>query len=121
MTNIDLDALRALAEKATPQDFDSAEYATNNGWIECPHCGGEGAVEMTADYCNYDGDALGVQFYGIGEAHKNAEAFCRAANPQTILSLIARIRELEDKLPCSPEQAIAAWSSGRAAPEDGKP
>ena len=90
-TEQNLDHLEALARAATPQDFDSAE-GKNQGYIECPTCGGDGEVELTADYCNYDRAPLGVQFYGIGPEHVAAEAFCRAANPSAVLELIALAR-----------------------------
>lgn len=88
---LDLNKLEALAKAATPQNFDSAQI-TNQGCIECPSCDGSGEVELTADYCNYDGRAIGVQFYGIGPEHRAAEAFYRAANPAAILELIALAR-----------------------------
>lgn len=83
--------LKKLALAATPQNFDSAQQKTEDGWIECPHCSGEGSVELTADYLNYDGAAIGVQFYGIGIEHGAAEAYYRAAKPGTIIDLIAHI------------------------------
>ena len=81
--------LTGLAEAATPQDFDSAELKVENGHVECPQCGGQGEVELEADYCNFDGAAIGVQFYGIGHEFGAAEAFYRAANPDVVLALIA--------------------------------
>lgn len=86
--------LKRLAEAATPQDFDSAQVSTHDGWIECPACGGEGSVDLGGDYLNYDNEALGVQFYGIGDTHVNAEAYYRAANPAAVLELIAEIEAL---------------------------
>ncbi|MRF40082.1 hypothetical protein GIJ78_06015 [Escherichia coli] len=92
---LDLDTIEAAAKAATPQDFDSAQVAdTEEGWIECPCCGGEGSVELTADYLNYDGQALGVQFYGVGDPHVHAEAYYRAARPAVMLALIAEVRAL---------------------------
>ena len=85
----DYTELKRLAEAATPQEFDTAEEKSGNGYIECPHCGGSGEVELEADYCNYDGVAIGVQFYGIGHEFGAAEAYYRAANPATVLALIA--------------------------------
>lgn len=85
---LDLDAIEAAARAATPQDFDSAEDKSTGGWVECPACGGEGSVEVIADYLNYDNEALGVQFYGVGNAHVNAEAFYRAVNPAVVLALV---------------------------------
>ncbi|MBE8590725.1 hypothetical protein IQK56_07160 [Pseudomonas sp. MAFF 301449] len=85
----DYNELKRLAEAATPQEFDTAEEKSGNGYIECPHCGGSGEVEIEADYCNYDGAAIGVQFYGIGHEFGAAEAYYRAANPAAVLTLIA--------------------------------
>lgn len=83
--------LRRLAEAATPQNFDSAEEKSGNGHIECPHCNGQGEVELEADYLNYDSAAIGVQFYGIGSEFGAAEAYYRAANPAAVLGLISKV------------------------------
>ncbi|MCW2272432.1 hypothetical protein [Pseudomonas sp. JUb96] len=96
---LDLDAIEAAAKAATPQNFDSAQVAdTEEGWIECPGCGGEGSVELTADYLNYDGQALGVQFYGIGEPHVHAEAHYREARPAVVVAMVEEIRNLRRAL-----------------------
>ncbi|MBF8764164.1 hypothetical protein [Pseudomonas putida] len=96
---LDLDAIEAAAKAATPQDFDSAQIAdSEEGWIECPGCGGEGSVELTADYLNYDGVALGVQFYGIGEPHIHAEAHYREARPAVVVAMVEEIRNLRRAL-----------------------
>ena len=86
--------LREVAERATPQDFDSAEIVAKDGWIECPCCSGEGSVELTADYCNYDNEAIGVQFYGVGHAYVNAEEFYRTFNPATAIALLDELAAL---------------------------
>ena len=91
---MDIEKLKALALAATPQNFDSAKHKREGGWIECPTCGGDGAVSLGSDYCNYDGAAVGVQFYGIGDEHVKAEAYYRAANPATVLDLIAEVELL---------------------------
>jgi hypothetical protein len=57
--------LEALAQKMTPGDLSTAERHIASEYVECPFCAGQGEVEA-ADYCNFDGVALGVQFYGIG-------------------------------------------------------
>ena len=105
MTNNDELAmkLKAAAEKATPLNLDSAEIQRgNDGYYECPMCCGAGEIEAKADFCNIDGVALGVQFYGIGEHHGAAEEYFRTASPANILTLLAerdadkkRIAELE--------------------------
>ncbi|MCP1114424.1 ead/Ea22-like family protein [Enterobacter bugandensis] len=96
MSNIDKQALREAAEKATGLNLDTAQEARqeDDECIECPTCGGDGYMEVQRDYCNIDGVALGVLFYGIGEHHGLAEAFFRAANPATVLALLD---ELESK------------------------
>lgn len=108
-TKLDMKALRQLAQAATPLDFDSAEMKRNVGeTVECPHCQGEGNVTLEADYCNFDGTAIGVEFYGIGEAHGAAEAFVRAFNPKTAIQLIERIEAAEADLQNSREREKAA-------------
>jgi hypothetical protein len=87
-----LDKLEALARAATPQDFDSAQIKRTGGWAECPACDGEGTVSLGNDFCNYDMAPQGVQFYGIGDAHVNTEAYYRAVTPATVLKLIAQAR-----------------------------
>ncbi|WP_321968885.1 hypothetical protein [Paraburkholderia tropica] len=93
---IDIDAIEAAARAATPQEIDSAESAdhyTDGRYVECQACGGEGSVTLEADFLNYDGEALGVQFYGIGKAPGLAEAYFRAVKPATVLALIAEVRK----------------------------
>jgi hypothetical protein len=90
-----IEALKAAALAATPQDIDSAqriEHYEDGSHIGCPACGGEGNVELNSDFCNYDGEALGVQFYGIGNAHKLAEDYFRMVKPATVLALIERLQ-----------------------------
>jgi hypothetical protein len=87
--------VKQKAEAATPQNFDTAELKTAGAFVVCPLCDGEGEVEVTADYCNYDDVAIGVQFYGVGNHFGNAEAYYRAASPDLFLAMAARIEELE--------------------------
>ncbi|WP_316992770.1 ead/Ea22-like family protein [Enterobacter asburiae] len=98
MSNIDKQVLREAAEKATALNLDTAQVKRgNDGYLECPCCEGAGYVEEEADFCNIDGVALGVQFYGIGEHHGLAEAYFRAANPATVLALLDEL-EASEKL-----------------------
>lgn len=94
---IDLDELERLAKAATPQNIDAAEIIEGDEGktIECPACSGEGYVSLEGDYCNFDGCAIGVQFYGVGNEHGAAERYYRAANPATVLELVRRLREAE--------------------------
>lgn len=91
----DLDALERAALAATPQGIDTAQvvHDCEGKTIECPHCQGDGYVELEGDYCNFDGAAIGVQFYGIGNEFGAAGRYYRAANPATILELIRRLRD----------------------------
>ncbi|HDR2758975.1 TPA: ead/Ea22-like family protein [Enterobacter mori] len=99
MSDIDKRALREAAEKATALNLDTAQVKRgNDGYLECPCCEGAGYVEEEADFCNFDGVALGVQFYGIGEHHGLAEAFFRAANPATVLALLDELEAKEKQI-----------------------
>jgi hypothetical protein len=98
LTSEQIESLKGAALAATPQDIDAAqriEHYEDGNHIECPICGGDGYVELNADFCNYDGEAQGVQFYGIGDAHVVAEAYFRAAKPATVLALIERLERAE--------------------------
>lgn len=89
----DLAKLMAVCEAATAGDLDSAPksgeygYQETDKWYECPTCDGQGEVHG-ATYCNFDGVAQGVQFFGIGNEFKNYEAFFRTFNPETVKSLL---------------------------------
>jgi hypothetical protein len=100
-TNEQIEALKRAAHSVTPQDIDSAEsidHYEDGSHVECPACGGEGNVPRESEFCNYDGQALGVQFYGIGNAVGSAEAFLRAAKPAILLALIDRLERAEAAL-----------------------
>lgn len=89
---MNLQELKAVVEKATPQALDTAEvskhYHSGERILNCPFCDGEGSVEEEAYYCNYDGKALGVQFFGIGPEHGAAEAYLRTFNPSLVRKLL---------------------------------
>lgn len=91
-------SLKAAAEKVTALNLDTAqEVRDEDGYLECPVCGGEGSVDSERDYCNIDGVALGIQFYGIGEHHGLAEQYFRIATPSNILSLIEALEKAQAK------------------------
>jgi hypothetical protein len=115
-----IEALKAAALAATPQDIDSAQeverFPDGSRYCTCPACDGEGHVDLEADFCNYDGHALGVQFYGIGTEHGAAEAYFRAVKPATILALIDRLERAEatptpqaDAAPSRDVAQLADW------------
>lgn len=92
-TNTDINELarqlREAAEEVSPQNIDSAQAVSDtDGYIECPHCSGEGTVNLEADYCNYDELPIGVQFYGIGTGVGAAERYFRAASPNNITVIL---------------------------------
>ena len=112
-----IEALKAAALAATPHDIDGAQRIDryeDGSQILCPACGGEGYVELNTDFCNYDGEALGVQFYGIGNAHALAEAYFRAAKPATVLALIERLERAEATPAQQADAAIAAGGAQEA-------
>ena len=93
---IDTTKLRELAQKATPQNFETAQIKTgHDASIECPFCGGEGLIASEGGYCNYDGVAIGVEFYGVGKEFGAAEAYYRAANPATVLALLDELERTQ--------------------------
>lgn len=97
MKSEELDALQALAEKATPGHW--WVWAHQNSRYEVgpsPNC-------TVANLC----------VPPVGSLDANA-GLIAAANPQTILSLIARIRELEGDTGKSAE----AWQPIESAPKD---
>ena len=90
-------ALRELAKACTPQNIDSAERIDKFDTVSCPLCDGDGQVECDT-YLNYDGCATGVEFFGVGDEHVNAEKFFRACDPQTVTALLDYIDALEEKV-----------------------
>jgi hypothetical protein len=79
---MDIAALKAAAEKATP-----GEWHEGDGWVFVP----------PADAANHPDHALRNVLRDVDEAHENA-SFIALANPSTILSLIARVEQMEEAL-----------------------
>lgn len=96
---MNLEELKKVVEKATPQNLDSAEitshYESGERILNCPFCDGDGSVEEEAYYCNYDGKALGVQFFGIGPEHGAAEQYLRTFNPSLVSKLLKAAEALQ--------------------------
>jgi hypothetical protein len=103
MTPDRLDEIERAAREATPGNLDTvpnppSEYGgKETGHYDCPLCGGEGSVDGVT-YCNFDGIAMGVQFFGIGEGFGKYETFFRLANPAAVLELVADNRTLRAEL-----------------------
>lgn len=105
-SRVDIAEMRALMEACTKGDLSTAERHIESEYVECPACSGDGEIEAS-DYCNFDGKALGVQFYGIGPefgAHEKLWRAVTAALPALLTELEAtraaaeRIAELEGAL-----------------------
>ncbi|HIE9242269.1 TPA: ead/Ea22-like family protein [Klebsiella variicola subsp. variicola] len=91
-------SLKAAAEKATPLEIDTAQVVRGkSGLLECPCCEGAGYVEEENDFCNIDGVALGVQFYGIGPHFGLAEEYFRVATPANILALVEALEKAQQR------------------------
>lgn len=84
---MNLDELERLAKACTPQHIDTSQFVDKNETMSCPWCDGQGDVEVDT-YTNYDGVAIGVQFFGVGNEFGNAEKYFRACKPETILALV---------------------------------
>ncbi len=107
---IDTTTLAQLAKAATPvYPLDERRDHADGTW-RCPMCDGQGEVDgavtlsTSAHYC------AGVQVFGIGDEHLALEAFFRAANPGTILALLARLAAAE---------AVVEEASTVAGPDTG--
>ena len=109
--------LRAALEGVTPGDLDTSDHI-GSGNYNCPCCEGEGAVEGKT-FTNFDGFAIGVQFFGVGDEFAKYEAFFRAANPQTVRALldtlerqaaeIKRLREALRNIQIEAEREEGRW------------
>ena len=96
----DYSDLRKAAESAPALNFKECQVfrePDNGDYVECPHCDG-GTVDAGNDYCNFDGAAIGVQFYGIGTEHVAAEQYLDAAKPSVIIGMIDEIETLRAKV-----------------------
>jgi len=88
--------IERLCEAATPGDLATAEGgARDQEDVECPACGGEGSISAT-DYCNFDGAATGVQFFGIGKEFGAHEALWRffMANRKDICAALRSVADM---------------------------
>lgn len=83
-----------LLAKATPGDLNTCKTETHGGIVECPACDGEGVVPQDSHYSNFDGVALGVQFYGVGPhfgAHQKLWQWF-IDHKETILTALSKTR-----------------------------
>jgi len=92
MTDI-IQELRGLIAACTKGDLSTAQRYIKAETVECPACHGDGEVDA-ADYCNFDGVALGVQFYGIGE-HFGAHEKLWSAVSAHLTALLDRLEAAE--------------------------
>jgi len=94
-----LDHLAELLAKAPafPEDLQPEE----EGSYRCPVCDGEGTVDAEwVTHVRSHNWVGGVQFYGIGEEHKWAEAFYLAARTHfpALLEIARAAKMLDDNL-----------------------
>lgn len=91
-----INKLEALAQRSTKLDLDTAEIVRDESgkYSECPMCGGDGTVDAENEYVNFDGVAIGVQFYGIGKEFGYAEEYFRAVLPSEIIKIVHSYRAL---------------------------
>ena len=96
---INLRVILAAALAATPMRFNTAECIDidPDGEYDCPLCAGNGYLIGRKSYFNFDSEAIGVQFFGIGQYHQAAEAFFRAANPAVVAQLAQELMVLKQK------------------------
>lgn len=89
----------AAALAATPMRFNTAECIDTDpdGEYDCPLCAGNGYLIGRKSYFNFDSEAIGVQFFGIGQYHQAAEAFFRAANPAVVAQMSQELMVLKQK------------------------
>ena len=86
--SIDLDGLRALAEKATPGPWEADGNEVSQHWSRPEPWKTVASSEVACmSYC-YGGSGRGI------ENEADAE-FIAAANPSTVLALVARVRAAE--------------------------
>lgn len=120
--------LERLAEVATPGNLETAKRVRDDEGVECPACGGEGYLDAR-DYCNFDGVAVGVQFYGIGSefgAHEDLWRAYRNHHAEIIAALraageVGRMREaLEEAAEYFDGCADAEYLPGKASPVPNK-
>ena len=96
---LNLPSILAAALAATPMRFNNAEYIDTDpdGEYDCPLCSGDGVLVGRKSYFNFDSEAIGVQFFGIGQYHQTAEAFFRAANPAIVSQMAQELMILRQK------------------------
>lgn len=108
MTDIDLAKLRGLAEKATPGPFDVERRDQGDGDIHYIVHGGP------------NGDDFAWCLDSLDRRAKSNAAFIAAANPQTVLALVAVVeaaQRVEYLAPWMATLAIDGGAGSKRAPE----
>ena len=83
---IDLDKLEKLAMGATPGPWSTNDHGVENN------------IEVTSNYCTIATVASWLSGVPVSEWTDPNAKFIAAANPETVLKLIVRIRELEEEV-----------------------
>ena len=119
------ETLERLGKGATPGNLSTAEVKECRDVGNCPLCDGDGTAPYGVDtFTNFDGVAVGVQFFGVGNEHgahqKLWEAYVN--NHAQILSALRVaevVPEIERALKKSADQI--AFSLARLAELRGEP
>lgn len=104
------ETLERLGKEATPGNLSTAEVKECLDVGNCPLCDGDGTAPYGVDtFTNFDGVAVGVQFFGVGNEHgahqKLWEAYVN--NHAQILSAL-RVAEVVPEI----EKALREMTSG---------
>lgn len=89
----ELAELERLLVQCGPQNIDTAEVKEDDDY-NCPLCAGNGEVEGRT-YLNHDAAANGIQFFGVGDSFRDAEALFR----KTIAALPALLAMARRSVP----------------------
>ena len=105
-----IETLERLWKEATPGNLSTAEVKECLDVGNCPLCDGDGTAPYGVDtFTNFDGVAIGVQFFGVGNEHgvhqKLWEAYVN--NHAQILSEL-RVAEVVPEI----EKALREMTSG---------
>lgn len=93
-TPLDLEALRKLAEAATPGPWEATGWAPKDAdWLEPPNCIVDSPHGLIADTSESDRDEADA-------------AFIAAANPTAVLSLCDRVAALERELRSAEDKIV---------------
>lgn len=107
----ELPRLREIAEKATPGNLDTSDHI-GGGYYQCPACNGDGEIDGE-QFTNFDGFALGVQFFGVGNEFAAYESFFRAFRPETVIHILDLLASKDGEIAALTHERDVAYESQR--------